>query len=115
MGLPSLLLLLGQACSIPAVGLCQITVRNLRCLLLLQEEQGVQDKVLSRDCEEGGAGPRSETANHSNSRQGGLTAHEQLGLTCHALFGHETLTLTDYVLGLVSTKGLREAGRGTRL
>jgi len=32
---------------------------------------------------------------------GALTPHQQLGLTCHTLFGHETLTLTDYVLAMV--------------
>lgn len=32
---------------------------------------------------------------------GGLSINQQLGLTCHALFGHETLTLTDYMLAMV--------------
>eukprot|EP00983_Pelagomonas_calceolata_P069235 1150295-Pelagomonas_calceolata.AAC.5 len=60
-----------------------------------QDKQGMSTKAA--DCEEGGECPSSPIA---GARLGGLSPHEQLGLTCHALFSHETLTVSDYVFGL---------------
>uniref|UniRef100_A0A7S3VM95 sn-1-specific diacylglycerol lipase n=1 Tax=Dunaliella tertiolecta TaxID=3047 RepID=A0A7S3VM95_DUNTE len=61
-----------------------------------RDKQGMSTKAA--DCEEGGECPSSPIA---GARLGGLSPHEQLGLTCHALFSHETLTVSDYVFGLV--------------